>query len=279
MLTKSVGLCAGVCLLLGGFVGPHAAKAQENSPPKILVIDVENLKPGKAGSQHEKTESAFVKAMTDAKWQENYLALEALSGPPRSLFFFRYDSLAGLEKERADERNHPELAAALDRAYADDAELLSSMERSIYKFREDLSHKPATPIAKMRYMEITRVKLRVGHQPEWEEYLKVLSSTLDKSDPERHIAVYQSAYGWENGGVWLLIIPLSSLEEADRLSAMRDSMNKTMGDADAKRFRELAAAAVDHSQRNLFAFDPEMSYVPDSWVKADPTFWQHKAAR
>lgn len=276
MWIKPVGLCAGLCLFVGGFAGVRAARAQETAPPKVLVIDVENLKPGKAGGAHEKTESAFVKAMVDAKWQEHYLALEALSGPPRNLFLFRYDSLAGLEQERMEQKKHPEMGAALDRAYADDGELLSSMERAIYKLREDLSHKPSSEIAKMRYMEITRVKLRVGHQPEWEEYLKMVQSGLDKADPERHLVVYQSVYGWENGGVWLLISPMKSLEDADRLAAVRDGMAKTMGEADAKHLRELAIAAVDHSQRNLFAFDPEMSYVSDEWVKADPAFWQHK---
>ena len=42
------------------------------------------------------------------------------------------------------------------------------------------------------------------------------------------------------------------------------------------RQRELAAAAVESSQRNLYAFDPAMSYASDEMVSADPTFWKRK---
>jgi hypothetical protein len=128
----------------------------------------------------------------------------------------------------------------------------------------------------MRYMEITRVQLRPGHGPEWESYLKMLQSALDKFAPDRHIAVFQSLYGRENGGLWLLFIPLKSLDEADQLATDREGLSKKMGAADADKFRGLVAASVDHSQRNLFAFDPAMSYPPDSMAKSDPAFWGKK---
>ena len=127
----------------------------------------------------------------------------------------------------------------------------------------------------MRYMQIIRVKLRVGHQPEWEEYLKMLRSNLDKTEPGRHIALYQSAYGWENGGLWLLITPMKSLSEVDAADANNAKFRENMGEANMKHYRELAAACIESSQRNLYAFNPEMSYVSDDWVSADP-FWKHK---
>jgi hypothetical protein len=127
----------------------------------------------------------------------------------------------------------------------------------------------------MRYMQISLIHVRPGHQAEWEEYLKMLSANMDKTDPGRPIAVYQSAYGWENGGVWLLITPMKSLDEVDKADASIAKFRENMGDANMKHYRELAAAAVASSQRNLFAFDPEMSSVPDTWVAAD-AFWKHK---
>jgi hypothetical protein len=131
-------------------------------------------------------------------------------------------------------------------------------------------------IATMRYMQITRVTVRAGHQGEWEEYLKLLRSTLDKAEPGRHIALYQSAYGWQNGGIWLLITPLKSLSEVDDADANAGKFREAMGDTDMKHYRELAAAAVESSQRNLYAFDPAMSYPSEEMVSGDPTFWKHK---
>jgi hypothetical protein len=279
MLSKTIGICAGLCFLIGGVSGLPAARAQETAkatpPPKVLVIDIEWLKPGKGGSAHQKTENAFIQANEKAKVPIHYLALEALSGPPRSLFFFSYDSFAAMEKERQQEMSDTALSADIDRAYAEDGELLSSMARNIFTLRDDLMHESGVAIATMRYMQITRVTLRPGHQADWEEYLKLLRSNLDKTQPGRHIALYQSAFGWENGGIWLLITPMKSLDEVDQANANSATFIRNMGDTNMKRYRELAGLAIESSQRNLYAFNPEMSYVQDEWVTADP-FWKRK---
>ena len=281
MLSKTIGICAGLCFCIGGVIGLPAARAQETGakatpPPKVVVIDIEWLKPGKGGSAHQKSENAFIQAAEKAKSKQHYVALQALSGPPRSLFLFSYDSFAALEKERQEEAANATLSADIDQAYAADGELLSSMARNIFTLRDDLMPEPGVAIATMRYMQITRVTVRPGHQGEWEEYLKMLRSNLDKAEPGRHIALYQSAYGWENGGIWLLITPMKSLSEVDAADANAAKFRETMGDTNMKHYRELAAAAVESSQRNLYAFDPAMSYVSDEMMNGDPTFWKRK---
>jgi hypothetical protein len=279
MLSKTIGFCAGLCLCIGGVSGLPAARAQETAkatpPPKVLVIDIEWLKPGKGGSAHQKTENAFIQANEKAKVPIHYLALEALSGPPRSLFFFSYASFAAMEKERQQEMSDTALSAVIDRAYAEDGELLTSTARNIFTLRDDLMAEPGVAIPTMRYMQITRVTVRPGHQADWEEYLKMLRSNLDKTQPGRHIALYQSAFGWENGGIWLLITPMKSLDEVDQANANSTTFIQNMGDTNVKRYRELAGLAIESSQRNLYAFNPEMSYVQDEWVTADP-FWKRK---
>src|SRR5580698_9925721 len=113
------GLLMGVCLCFGGL---RAMVAQENAagaamgPPKVLVIMREFLKPGKAGSVHEKSESAFVSAMTAAKWPTHYLAMDSLSGPSRSLFFVGYDSFADWQQDNLAMQKNATLGAAMDRA-------------------------------------------------------------------------------------------------------------------------------------------------------------------
>jgi hypothetical protein len=279
MLSKTIALCAGLCFCIGGICGAPAARAQETAakttpPPKVLAVDIEYLKPGKGGSAHQTTENAFIQANQNAKSPVHYLSMEALSGPPRSVFFFSYPSFAAMEKEHQQEVSDTTLSADLDRAYAEDGELLTSTTRNIFTLRDDLMPESGVAIPTMRYMQITRVKLRVGHQAEWEEYVKMLRSNLDKTEPGRHIALYQSAFGWENGGVWLLITPMKSLSEVDDANANSTKFLEGLG-GNVKHYRELAAAAIESSQRNLYAFNPEMSYVQDEWVTADP-FWKRK---
>ena len=130
----------GGCLLLGtATVALAQNNAGMNMPPKILVINREVLKPGKGGSPHQRTESAFVRAMAAAKETTYYLGMDAVSGASRSLFFTGYDSFADWEKEALSEQKNATLSAALDRAEVADGDLLQSYETSMFVLRDEFS--------------------------------------------------------------------------------------------------------------------------------------------
>ena len=62
-------------------VGSSFAAAQQmHTPPKVLEIEREVIKPGKSGAIHDKSESKFVAAMAAAKWPTHYIALNSMSG-------------------------------------------------------------------------------------------------------------------------------------------------------------------------------------------------------
>src|SRR6185437_686659 len=119
----------GAMLLWGGL---GIAVAQEGAattpPPKVLQVIREFVKPGKAGAAHEKTVSAFVQAFARAKWPTHYFAATALTGRPRALFFVAYDSFEAWEKDHQATHTHAAPSAALDRASANDGELLSDTD-------------------------------------------------------------------------------------------------------------------------------------------------------
>ena len=69
-MKKTVLLLLGCWLLIAGASVIAAAQDKSDAdlaPPKVLVILREFLKPGKAGSAHEKTESLFPQAFAKAK--------------------------------------------------------------------------------------------------------------------------------------------------------------------------------------------------------------------
>src|SRR5579864_3357221 len=106
-------------LALSIFVAALAAAQEKQSttpPPKVLVITREFVKPGRAGTAHEKTESAFVQAFSKSKWPTHYLAVDSLSGRPRSLFLTGYDSFEAWEKDTLAVQKNTGLLASLDRA-------------------------------------------------------------------------------------------------------------------------------------------------------------------
>ena len=78
-MKRTMGFCLAVALLAGSCT-TLTAQAGGTAPPKVLVVTREFLKPGRGGSPHEKTESAFVQAMAAAKWPTQYIGADALSG-------------------------------------------------------------------------------------------------------------------------------------------------------------------------------------------------------
>ena len=277
-MKKLTGMWVGLVLIFGGL---SAMVAQEMSdgvtpPPKVLVIQREFIKPGKNGSLHQKTESAFVQAMTAAKWPSRYLAVESLSGQTRALFMIGYDSFAAWEKDNDAMRNNATLSAALDRAGIADGDLLTAYESSAYVYSEDLSLRAPVNIAQMRYFEISRFVVRPGHEKDWEALVKLYKTGFEKASPKAHWATYQSMYGVDNGGVYLVLNPMKSMAEVDESFGDFKKFEATMGEAGMKKLGELSAACIESSQTNLFMFSPKMSYPPDAWVKADPTFWKPK---
>jgi hypothetical protein len=48
-----------------------------------------------------------------------------------------------------------------------------------------------------------------------------------------------------------------------------------MGEDGMKKLEEFSAATIESGEANLFALNPNMSYVPAEWLKADD-FWKPK---
>lgn len=269
--------CFSFCVFLL-FAGLDTVVAQQSDgvtpPPKVLQVVVEYLKPGKSGNPHQATESGFVKAFQASNWPTHYLAVDSLTGAPRSLFFIGYDSFAAWEKDAMATQQNAALSAALDRAAIADGELLDSMQTSALVFRDDYSLRAPADIGHMRYFEIQRFKIRPGHDKEWDTLVKMYVTGYEKTVPSAHWATYESMYGTNNGGVYIVITPMKSAAEVDQNFVDGKKFMTAMGDDWMKKADSLAAACIEESQNNLFVFNPKMSYVPDGWIKADPSFWK-----
>jgi hypothetical protein len=277
-MIKIPSLSAGLCLL---FIGSGIASAQENmGPPKVLVIQREFLKPGKSGSLHERSESAFVRAMTAAKWPTHYFGMDSLSGPSRALFFSGYPSFEAWEKDTLATQKNATLSAALDRASIADGDLLSVYESSTSVYRDDMSLRSTVDIAHMRYFEIMQFVIRPGHDKDWEDLVKIYTSGYGKAVPNAHWATFERVYGvstGSSGGVFIVLNPMKSLAEVDSSFGDSKKFVSSLSESDKKRLAELSAACIESVQTNLFAFNPKESYPDDEWIKADP-FWKPKAA-
>jgi hypothetical protein len=235
------------------------------------------VKPGRAGSMHEKSEGAFVRGMAAAKWPTHYFAMTSLSGPSRALFFVGYDSFAAWEKDNMATDHNATLSAAMDRAAIADGDLLTSYDSSVWTYNDEFSLNTKGSIADERYMELTVFKVRPGHRREWGELVKLYKDAYEKV-PHAHWATFESAYGQDNGGLYLVATPMKSMSEIDQSMTDDKQFVASMGESGMKKFAELEAACIESISSNLFQFNAKMSYPPEAWIKSDPDFWKPKMA-
>jgi hypothetical protein len=269
--------CAALAISALGSAAAQEQSSGTMSPPKILTITREFVRPGKAGTMHDKTETAFVQAMAHAKWPTHYFGMNSLSGKSRSLFFTGYESFEAWEKDTAATQKNAMLSAALDRAGVADGELLDSMDAGVFSYNAEYSlnqqAEHATPAT--RYFEIAVYHVKPGHHKEWDDGVKMVLEAYKKALPDAHWACYEGVYGAPEG-TYLFIVARKSASEVDADFAHNKDFMTAMGDDGMKKLDELSAASVESSEANLFALNPNMSYVPPEWIKADE-FWKPKA--
>lgn len=270
-------ICAGLCLGMGvtGVMVAQSAPDSTMGPPPVLVIQREMVKPGRSGMVHEKSESAFVAAMSGAKWPTHYLAAASMSGRPRVLFLVGYPSFEAWEKDNHAMAKDEVLSAKIDKLAMSDGDLLDSFYQSVYTFEPDLSLH-TRDVVHDKYFEISKYVVKPGHRAEFIELSKMYNAGFADMANENW-AVYSSYYGEDNGGVYLTFSAMKSLAEDDAGMGDPKKFSDAMGTEKMKKVRELTASCIESVETNLYEFSPKMSYPSDDWIKADP-FWKPKAA-
>jgi hypothetical protein len=203
------------------------------------------------------------------------MAMDSLSGKSRALFFLGYDSFEAAEKNNDAMRNNPTLANALDSAQVADGELLDAYDSSTFVYRQDLSLRAPVDIAHMRYMEITIFNVRPGHQKDWDTLSKMYIDAWGKM-PDAHWALYEKWYGTDSGTRYIAISPMKSMTEVDQELADENQFRSGATADQKKQMSDLSASTIQSIETNLFMISPKMSYVSDSWKKANPGFWDQK---
>lgn len=268
-----LGLCA---LYTLGFSA--SAQQEAATPPQVLQITLEMVKPGKQGMVHDKSESTFVAAMARAKEPTHYTAFCSLSGRPRCIYLTRYDSFAAWESDQKFVEKNAALAAELDRAAVSDGELLEGMTQVVYTYDKDLSYHSRKPDASVRFLEALVYRIKPGHTADWHKLVQMVKDGHEKAGTSAHWGMYEIGYGTEDG-TYLVLSAHSSLADIDTGFEENKKWLAAMGGPDGmKQFDDLVAATIDQSHSELYAVNPRQSYVEDSWIQADPAFWKPKPA-
>jgi hypothetical protein len=264
----------GIAFAMAG-VFPIAAQEKTAEIPKVLQITREYVKAGRAGAAHEKTESVFVEAERRAKWPTYYIGLTSLSGRSRALFLTSYASFEAWQKDSEAMAKNTALSSTIDRAYMADGDLLEGLDQGVFYYSEAKSFHPRADLSPFRYMEFTLFKVKPGKDEEWDEVVKLAKTGYEKGMPDAHWGMFQLAFGGD-GGTYLAITGHKSLAEIDQGFAQGKQFAAVLGEDGMKKLNEMFASCVESTSQQLFAVNPQMSYVSDEWIKSDPEFWQTK---
>jgi hypothetical protein len=278
-MNKLSPILLGLTLAVAGS-GPAAAQDQSPatvSAPKYLQVTVEYTKPGKGGLAHDKTESAFVQAMTKAKFPIHYVAFNSMSGKSRAIYLAHFESFDALQKANKI-FDDPATGAEFEKLNVADGELLEDSKQLIFSFVPDLSYHTRTDVSKGRYLEARILHVHPGHGKEFEELVKLWIAAADKAGSSDHWGAYRMEYG-DQLGSYIFLTSDNSLADIDQSYAEEPKFTAAMTDDDRKKMRELRAAAIDTDRYELYSVNPAQSYVSNEYIQSDPAYWKPKPAK
>lgn len=275
-MKKSLLVLFATCLFISTGIQAGAQTGGKTPPPKILSIFREDVKASR-GSAHEKLEAGYVRALQKANWPTHSLGMVSTSGAGDAWFMTGYDSLEAMETDRRNMDKNAALMSEFNRLDEADAEFRTSQRSMVAAFRPDMSFNPEVDLPQMHYFEVITVRVRPGHDQEFAEGTKLLRAAYEKANMPNHYAIYQVVTGTLSG-TYLIFIPMKSLKEFDTAMDPKNqmAMMSAMGEENSKKFQKIVSDAVINTENSIYAFSPEMSYVPKEWEAANPNFWATK---
>lgn len=260
-----------VVALLGVSV---SAGAQGTKSAPWLVIQRELVKPGKAGP-HAKHEVAWARALEAAKYPGGALAMSAMSGAPEVWWISGYNTAADIQKLNEAYADSPALQAVDDKFVAPEADYVASTISMTAVLRDSLSYSSGTPLAAMRYVMVSRVLVRPGHNDEFLQARRLIKAAHETAHATDGFAVYQVTAGAASG-TYLIFAGKKSMAEFDT-NPHGPAYVAALGGAEGqKKLADLAASYTTNGDANLFQLNPQYSVLSKAWYDADP-FWKPKA--
>jgi hypothetical protein len=245
------------------------------APPKLLLLVHQQFKFG-SESARQKLAVSIARASNHLDVPNLWIDLQAITGPPEALSFDPFDSFEEVDNASVVwgqlRASHPELAHLQEQTRA----LELSESTTIAVRRNDLGYRVnRIDLGKARFMRVLEVRLRPGHESDFVESFKSLSTAYEKIDADMPWVVYQANVGMPSPS-FLVFVPMRALKENDSYLARAPRLREAEGDVGFERMQQIARDAYASTESNLYAVSPETSHVSKEIVDGDPDFWLAK---
>jgi hypothetical protein len=266
---------AGLSLALSGSL---AALAQTLvvPPPNILNMETINIKPYADGF-YDKVASEYPALSRQLKDQMHVLAMEALTGTPRAMYFSGFDSFEALEKNEEWLPGDSAADAKLEALDARQAPYISDVQHTVWHYLSGLSNNmAAADIPHSHYWEVMIFHMRPGRGEQFAEITKLYRDANLKIGQNISWATYEGMMGVTDA--YLVLVPMTSLKDEDTGLAHKKDFSAALGDQGRNRVNKLSEENVTSIEDNLWMVNPEWSYVEKSWIESDPQYWSSEPA-
>jgi len=272
-----------LCSIAGlsfAFAGALAARAQTPAappPPNLLNIETDNVKAYDFVPYNNIAEEYPALSMK-TKQPSHYLALDSLTGAPRAIYLFDYDSYESMQKQTEDFIGNAAVKARFDALDAEEGKYTSEVHNVVWHYRPDLSNNPAgADLPHSHYWELVIFHMKPGHDSQFEELTKIYKEASAKIGRQNvPWATYESLQGAQD--TYLVLIPMVSLKDEDAGLSSMQAFGEALGEEGGRRMDKLSDEGVISVEDNLYMVNPAASYVDPNWVKADPKYWAPKPA-
>jgi hypothetical protein len=268
-----------ITLLASGFSQLNAQPPNRMAPPPVLLIVREDIKPGKMPA-HNIHSANFARIFRQLQTPSYRIAMVPVAGSENEVIYitaldtFKEMEETGRDTDKKMSTVSGAMRSELDRLDREAPDLHAGMRDMFAVYRPELSYDAGVDIRQMRYFAITTVRVRPGQDDQYAEYVRNLTNAArTKAKAELHIAAFQVIAG-SPSTTYMFFRPMKSLAEYDLRIGPR--VREAMSDDQKKKADKLAGETVVFGETSVYAFNPQMSYVPKDFVAGDPTFWTPK---
>lgn len=201
-------------LLICSGMSPVLAQNSNWWPPRVLLIEREEVQPGKM-PLYESIAMSYAAALDRARVTTHRVGLNLAAGGDRErVYLTGYDSMDALERAREDWGGGP-LRAELENLRERASEILLNRQTMIAVYRNDLSYRPTGfNSSEIRYVLMNQHLTQAAQEAKYVADIKTHMEALKKADVNRHWYIYRVIVGAPTG-TGILFETFRSLREMD----------------------------------------------------------------
>jgi hypothetical protein len=254
---------------------PASARAQNQglptTQPSLVTIIREEVKVGRT-AEHARNEAGWPAAFGKANSPDYYLAMTSITGMPEAWYLIPSASNAAYGEAMMRYDKDAAVTAELERLSRADAELINSSRTIQAMARPDLSMGSFPDLTKQRFWEISMVRVRPGHEAEFDAAAKAYGAAAQRAAPSTQYRVYQVMNGMPTP-TYIIFSSVASYAEFDQMTANGLKTMQSASDSEQAALHKFGSDALLSWEDNRFRLDPKQSYVSRETRATDPTFW------